>query len=393
MIIMVESWLIELLKGIGKVFLNPLLYWSFILIMIVGYKRIRQERNQFGVKIFDVFSEWKKTWIISLLAGLFISLLNLGLGIVLSYESILILGIVVILLSISFRISLLSASYTLGITFLVVLLSPLLLKFQSVLEIKSLTEIDLTALVILLSIFLFAEAILLRNVKREETFPELSLSDRGLWIGQHRLKKLSLIPFFVLIPSGMITPFAPFWPYFSVGDESYSIILIPFIIGFDYVVRGSLPQDAAQRISKSVYMLGLVVLLLALGSIYISWLSLIAILIAIIGREFINYKHRIDDKNSIPYFNPVAAGLKVLAIIPGTPGDRLGIHVGETILKVNNQEINSVQELYTALQESGAYFKIDVLNDENEVRFVQSALYEDDHHELGLIFAGEPYRK
>lgn len=393
MIIMVESWLIELLKGIGKVFLNPLLYWSFILIMIVGYKRIRQERNQFGVKIFDVFSEWKKTWIISLLAGLFISLLNLGLGIVLSYESILILGIVVILLSISFRISLLSASYTLGITFLVVLLSPLLLKFQSVLEIKSLTEIDLTALVILLSIFLFAEAILLRNVKREETFPELSLSDRGLWIGQHRLKKLSLIPFFVLIPSGMITPFAPFWPYFSVGDESYSIILIPFIIGFDYVVRGSLPQDAAQRISKSVYMLGLVVLLLALGSIYISWLSLIAILIAIIGREFINYKHRIDDKNSIPYFNPVAAGLKVLAIIPGTPGDRLGIHVGETILKVNNQEINSVQELYTALQESGAYFKIDVLNDENEVRFVQSALYEDDHHELGLIFAGEPYRQ
>lgn len=390
---MVESWLTELLKGIGKVFLNPLLYWSFILIVIVGYKRIRQERKQFGVKIFDVFSEWKKTWIISLLAGLFISLLNLGLGIVLSYESILILGIVVILLSISFRLSLLSASYTMGITFLIVLLSPLLLQFQTFLGVKSFTEIDLTGIVILLSIFLFVEAILLNNVKREETFPELSMSDRGIWIGQHRLKKLSLIPFFVLIPSGMITPFAPFWPYFSIGDESYSIILVPFIIGFDYVVRGSLPQDAARRISKSVHILGLVILLLALGSIYISWLSLVAVLIAIIGREFINYKHRVEDKNAIPYFNPVAAGLKVLAVIPGTPGDRLGIQVGETILKVNNQEINSVQGLYTALQESGAYFKIDVLNDEGEVRFVQSALYEGDHHELGLTFAGEPYRK
>ena len=390
---MVESWLTELLKGIGKVFLNPLLYWSFILIVIVGYKRIRQERKQFGVKIFDVFSEWKKTWIISLLAGLSISLLNLGLGIVLSYESILILGIVVILLSISFRLSLLSASYTMGITFLIVLLSPLLLQFQTFLGVKSFTEIDLTGIVILLSIFLFVEAILLNNVKREETFPELSMSDRGIWIGQHRLKKLSLIPFFVLIPSGMITPFAPFWPYFSIGDESYSIILVPFIIGFDYVVRGSLPQDAARRISKSVHILGLVILLLALGSIYISWLSLVAVLIAIIGREFINYKHRVEDKNAIPYFNPVAAGLKVLAVIPGTPGDRLGIQVGETILKVNNEEINSVQGLYTALQESGAYFKIDVLNDEGEVRFVQSALYEGDHHELGLTFAGEPYRK
>src|SRR5699024_2486940 len=189
---MVESWLTELLKGIGKVFLNPLLYWSFIL--IVGYKRIRQERKQFGVKIFDVFSVWKKTWIISLLAGLSISLLNLGLGIVLSYESILILGIVVILLSISFRLSLLSASYTMGITFLIVLLSPLLLQFQTFLGVKSFTEIDLTGIVILLSIFLFVEAILLNNVKREETFPELSMSDRGIWIGQHRLKKLSLIP-------------------------------------------------------------------------------------------------------------------------------------------------------------------------------------------------------
>src|SRR5690625_3213653 len=144
---MVESWLMELLKGIGNVFLNPLLYWSFILIMIVGNKRIRQERNQFGVKIFDVFSEWKKTWIISMLAGLLISLLNLGLGIVLSYETILVLSIIVILLSISFRLSLLSASYTMGITFLIVLLSPLLLQYQTFLGVKSFTEIDLTGIV------------------------------------------------------------------------------------------------------------------------------------------------------------------------------------------------------------------------------------------------------
>lgn len=390
---MVESWLIELLKGIGKLFLNPLLYWSLILIVIVGYLRIKRERSQFGVKIFNVFAELKNTWLLSILAGLFISLVNLGLGVVLSYESILILNIVVILLTISFRLSLLSASYTIGITFFIVLLSPLLLKYQSFIDAQSFTEIDLTSLVILLSMFLFVEALLLRSVKREETFPELSLSDRGIWIGQHRIKKMSFIPFFVLVPSGMITPFAPFWPYFSVGDESFSILFVPFIIGFDYVVRGSLAHDAAQRISKSVGVLALLVLVIAIGSIYLSWLSLIAVVIAIIGRELINYKHRVNDKNVAPYFNPVAVGIKVLAVIPGTPGDRLGIHVGETILKVNGQDIRNVQDLYSALQESGAYFKIDVLNDENEVRFVQSALYEGDHHELGLIFAGEPYRK
>ncbi len=393
MIIVVESWLIELLKGIGRVFLNPLLYWSFLLVFIIGYKRIQRERSHFGVKIFNVFSEWQNTWIVSILAGLFISLLTIGLGVVFSYETVLVMSIVVIVLSVTFRLTLLSASYTIGITYLLILLSPLLLKFQTFIDIDLFSMIDLTSLVILLGIFLMVEAILLRTVRREETFPELALSDRGIWVGQHHLKKLSVIPFFVLVPSGMITPFAPFWPYFSVGDESYSILLIPFIIGFDYIVRGNLPQDAAKKMSKSVSLLGLIVILLAIGSIYISWLSIIAVLIAIVGREFINYKHRVEDKSLLPYFNPVVTGLKVLAVIPGTPGDRLGILVGETIMKVNGQEIKNVQDFYIALQESGAYFKIDVLNDENEVRFVQGALYEGDHHELGLVFVGSPYRE
>lgn len=393
MIIVVESWLLELLKGIGRVFLNPLLYWSFLLVIIVGYKRILQERAHFGVKIFNVFSEWKNTWMFSILAGIFISLLTVGLGFVYTYDTILVLSIVVIILSITFRLTLLSASYTIGITFLIILLSPLLLQFQTFFEVDLFSKIDFTSLVILLGIFLIVEAILLQSIKRDDTFPELSISDRGIWIGQHRLKKLSIIPFFVLIPSGTITPFAPFWPYFSIGDESYSILLVPFIIGFDYLVKGSLPQDAARKISRSISILGLFVILLAIGSIYISWLSVIAILIAIVGREFVNYKHRVEDKKTLPYFNPVATGLKVLAVIPGTPGDRLGILVGETIKKVNGQEINSVQEFYSALQESGAYFKVDVLNDQEEVRFVQSAFYEGDHHELGLVFAGTPHRK
>lgn len=392
-IIMIESWLFELIKGIGRVFLNPLLYWAFLLTFIVGYKRVQQERNHFGVKIFNVFSEWKNTWIISIVAGLILSLLTLGLGIVLSYEMILVLSIVVIILSITFRISLLSASYTIGITYLFILLSPLLLKFQTIIEIDLFSMIDFTSLVILLGVFLMIEAILLRSVRREETFPALSLSDRGIWVGQHRLKKLSIIPFFVLVPSGMITPIAPFWPYFSVGDETYSMLLVPFIIGFDYLVRGSLPQDAARRISKSVGFLSLIVILFAVGSIYISWLSIIAVIIAILGREFINYKHRVEDKHLLPYFNQVKSGLKVLAVMPGTPGERLGILAGETILKVNGQVINNVTEFYVALQHSGAYFKIDVINDEQEVRFVQSALYEGDHYELGLIFTGDPYRE
>src|SRR5690625_1388212 len=93
--------------------------------IITGHKRIQKERSYFGFKIFNLFSEWKRTWIISITAGLFISLLTLGVGFVFSYETILLLSVVTILLSMNFRCTMLSPSYTIGITYLLLLLAPL----------------------------------------------------------------------------------------------------------------------------------------------------------------------------------------------------------------------------------------------------------------------------
>src|SRR5690625_8045844 len=85
---MVESWLIEFVIAIGKVFLNPLLYWVILFMMIVGYNRVKRERLQFGSKVFDYFTERKNTRSLSICAGLVISLLSLGIGVVFTYETI-----------------------------------------------------------------------------------------------------------------------------------------------------------------------------------------------------------------------------------------------------------------------------------------------------------------
>jgi S1-C subfamily serine protease len=86
-------------------------------------------------------------------------------------------------------------------------------------------------------------------------------------------------------------------------------------------------------------------------------------------------------------------GLKVLGVIPGTPADRLGIEVGENIMKVNGQLVNSIDSFYQSLQASGAYFKLDIEDLNGEIRFVQGALYQGDHHELGILFSDTPYRR
>ncbi|HLS60960.1 MAG TPA: PDZ domain-containing protein [Virgibacillus sp.] len=389
---MVESWLIEFVIAIGKVFLNPLLYWVILFMMIVGYNRVKRERLQFGSKVFDYFTERKNTRSLSICAGLVISLLSLGIGVVFTYETIMLLSTVIIILSIVSRFNLLSASYTIGITYLLILLSPLILENQSYVSPDLFANVNVLSLLFLLGIFLFVEAILLVRMKRNDAYPELSLSDRGIWIGQLRLKKLSLIPFFVLIPHGLISSFAPYWPSISIGEEKYGLLLVPFIIGFDHIVKGSLPQVAAKRLAKSISLLGVIVLAIAIGSIYVSWLSFVGIIIAILGKEYINYRHRMKDQELRPYFNQIDGALKVLAIIPGSPADRLQLLVGETIAKVNGQTVRSTDEFYAAVQASGASFKLDVLDDAGEVRFVQSAIYEGDHHKLGILFAKKPYR-
>lgn len=390
---MVEAWLIEFAKAVGKFFLNPLLYWSLLLVILSGYKRIKRERFNFGSKIFDIFLEWKDTWKPAILFGLFVSILIIGTGMVFSYETIILLSIVMIILSLTIRFTLLSASYTIGITYLLLLFLPILLKQQTYLDKALFSQTNFTSLTVLLGVFLLIEAILLSRTKRNETYPDLTLSKRGIWTGFHRVKKLNMIPFFALVPAGSILPFADYWPYFSIGGETYSLILIPFLVGFQHKVIGNLPSLAAKNIAKSVALLGVIVICIAIGSIFLSWLSLIAVFVAIIGKEFINYKHRMKDKQKRAYFLQPERGLKVLGIIPGTAADRLGVLVGETVVKINGKKIKKADELYQALQDSGAFFKIDLLDDAGEVRFVQGAFYEGDHHKLGFIFSASPYRK
>jgi len=268
------------------------------------------------------------------------------------------------------------------------MLSPLLSEF---LPIDG--EINLSSLAILLALLLFVEAHFLSRIRQNETFPGLVRGERGSWVGRHWIKKYSIIPLFTLVPSGLIEPFAEYWPFLSIGGEDYALVLIPFVLGFEFPVRGSMPYEVANRLAMKLLGLAVIILAIAIGSIFISWLTIIAVVVAILGREFIHYRFRIEDHTRSPFFNHTNDGLKVLSVIPGSPADRLNILIGETITKVNGHKIQSEDELYEALQETGSFFKVELLNNNGEIRFIQSAMYEGDHHELGLIFAGEPYRK
>ena len=389
---MIFTWLEELGNGVLRLFLNPLFYWTFIFLFFVGYRRIKRERKQFGVKIFDLFSEAKRTWIDAFIIGIFVSFLFIGAGVVFSYGDMLVLSVVMILLSIGFRSTLLSPGYTIGISYIILLFMPLLLEEQTFFSGEFIAESNFVGLTALLGIMLIAEAFFIRRVERQETFPSLRKSPRGIWIGEHHLHKTTSIPLILLVPGGAIESFAPYWPLLPIGENEYGLILFPFLLGFSYHIRSDLAINAAKRLSKQVLLLGIVVFLISTAGYFLNGMSLLALIIGMLGREFISYRLHTRDKKETPFFKPEEEGLRVLGVIPGTPAERLEIRVGELVTKVNGVRINHPDDFYEVLQSTGAYFRLEIVDDNGEARFVQSAFYEDDHYRLGFLFVEEPFR-
>ncbi|WP_407270707.1 PDZ domain-containing protein [Radiobacillus sp. PE A8.2] len=386
-----EVWLIEVLKGLGRLFINPLLYWFLIITFLASLARIKQERKYFGTKIFNVFSEWRNMWTTSLLSGLFISIVAISIGIVLQYQLLLLLFIALLLLSLTRKFTMLSPAYSIGISVIILLLLPLMSNFLPSSWLVPFDQVNVSGYAIILGILLITEALLLLRVKRNDTFPELMKSGRGRWVAQHRIKRIALIPFFTVIPIGDIEPFASWWPVFTINAENYGLVLIPFLIGFDMVARGTIPLKLTHRLSQSILILGMSTVGLGVVSIYIPYVAIATIAVVLVVRIIISIRLRTAEQQKQPSYTPDPKGLIILGVIQGSPAERLGLLIGERLEKVNGQLVRTEPEFYKALQINSAFCKLEVRDDRGEIRFAQRAMYQGEHHELGIIFAKEDY--
>lgn len=383
---LVESILLEFGKSIIRLLLNPLLYWFVLLTFFASYTRVNKERKQFGRKIYPLFDEWYGQRLKGLIFGLAISAVMIVLGVILHPIFLLGITILTVLFSLNKRFVWLSSAYTFGFTAIVLLFLPYYHELLPSIFSEEITQTDWIIFTTLMGLLLLFESHMVSSVSADQTFPELSTSSRGKLIGQHRLKKITLIPLLMIWPVGSLTSVFSWWPVFEWGGEPFGLIIFPLLIGVEFTVRGGVPTNVAKRFSELPLLLGLIVILLSLFSYYFPFLSLVSILVAIIGREWLAYRLRAKDKDELPYFNPIEKGLKVLATLPGSPAVELGLTVGDTITKVNGQPISNPTEFYYALQSNRTFCKLDVIDDRGEIRFTQRSFYQGEHHELGIIF-------
>ncbi|MFD2131045.1 PDZ domain-containing protein [Pseudogracilibacillus auburnensis] len=372
------DWLNEIIIAFIRFLKNPLLYWMIVSALFVNRKHTKNEMKQFGKRITPRFSEWKGTLFISLCTSLVISLLAISFGLLFTYEIILILCITIIILNFVYQYSLLSASYVIGIAYL--------LLFPSLATLHTSYYQILTSLTLLIGIFLVVEAILLWSVTNHHSFPERMNSKRGSIIGQYKLKKACFIPFFMLVPGETMTPIFSFWPTFPLGEETYSIVLIPFLIGFNYLVKSDVPTKIARQIAAQTALLAIIVMVFSFLSFYSQYLSLLTVIIAIIGRILIQLNVYREETRAKPMILKIEHSLKVFWVMENSPADRIGIRIGETIVKVNDQHVHSMKQLESVLHTNESRLVFHLKGNDQKERTIHSKVYANSLAQLGIIF-------
>lgn len=390
-----QEWLIELLKGAGMLFLHPLFYYLFIIAAILGVSRVKRERRNFHVRAENAYFELRQLLPLGILIGLCLSLVSIIAGIVIPIETIVFIAVFTFLLSFTTKVRWMAPAYTVGFAFFATIFA-INQKWQMPSFISSVPNTDQTvfpSIAVLLALLTIGEGILILKNGRKGTSPKLIKSKRGQIVGAHEVKRVWMLPMFLVIPGHALQPLFEWWPIFSVGGETYSVILVPFAVGFYQQIQGNLPIETVKLIGKRVIGLGIVVTLLSISGYWSPLASIAVVALAIIGRELITLKQRINEENLPFYFSKRNHGVMILGIIPESPAANMSLQIGEIITKVNGIQVHDKKGFYEALLKNRAHCKLEVLDVNGEIRFAQRALFEGDHHELGILFVQDDRKK
>ncbi|MCM3356791.1 MULTISPECIES: PDZ domain-containing protein [unclassified Psychrobacillus] len=386
---MVQEILIELAKGIGRFFLHPAVYITLLFSVLIGYFRVKRERKQFRARILWGWTEAKHFLLDGYVWAIIISVISVAVGLVIPSTWLMVYSVWMILFVLLFMYQVGSAIYAIA---LAVATFYIMFFYDWSYEIFSWEivgqDIDgqvIVPIAILAGLLLIAEGFIIQKHGATNASPRLVKTARGSEAMEYVTKRLWLLPILLVIPGDVIHTYLPFWPQFTLGESTFSLVLFPFVIGFQQKSRHSLAENFFPMYGKKVWQLGIIVTVVAAVGYIEPLISLIALALGVIGRLVISFIEYRRERNGSFAVSPQSNGVMIAGVLSDSPAEKMGLKIGECIVKVNGQKVTDEQELYEAVQINAAHCRLEVLDHNGELRLRQHVLFRHDHYRLGLI--------
>lgn len=386
-----QQLLIEIAWTVGQFFLHPILYVAIVAAVLTGYFRVKRERRDFKTRLTWGWAELnllvKDVWPLSLIASLVLAVL----GLIFYPEFLVILSLVILISLFTFQFKILSAAYVF----------PIAAALWSVLHFASYsitlgpirlaaTDFSWTVLwpiAFLAGLLIVMEGMLVRKQGASIVSPQVTLTKRGGNAVEYKAKRIWLVPVVLLIPGDWFTQFATYWPVVHFGEQSFAVAALPLVTGFQQTYKKSYFFEAIPGYSKQILILGSVATLLSCLAILTPWFGALSLALAFTAKLYIDIKTYIEQNKGGFAVAPVKEGLQIAGVLKDSPAEKMGLQIGERIVKVNGQRVTSEQDLYEAIQINAAHCRLEIVDHNNELRLKQHVIFRHDHHRLGLMLA------
>lgn len=377
-------------------FIQPTFLIGLLLAFVSKSRRYKYSRNQLRAVIYKDNFEIKRFFLWGLIPGLVLSLISLGVGLPVTIDWIIIYHIVTLLfLGLGYRF--LHPVFTFSVSALVLFLygqfvsseslfAPLLSNWNSPFIQEDAVDLEAIQIIFILSLLLLLSSVLTMHIgKLVQFIPRFLKTKRGKMVARYRMNPLWLVPLLVIIPGETFTQLFEWWPVFSIGNQSYSFLILPVLIGFRYTVQAQMPTQAKNALLKDFVALSVIGVLVFAATFWRLEAAIAGLIILFFGGVYVLYRHRLRERKWSFRFGPDQDGLRVVGVRPNSPADKMNIEIGDVLVEANQVKLNTSEDLIESLFNNRAYCKLKVKRIDNELVIVETAIYDDDPHDLGII--------
>jgi len=142
--------------------------------------------------------------------------------------------------------------------------------------------------------------------------------------------------------------------------DTLTFLMFPVVaaLGYGDVAITCDPRRKSRRAAG--YLVLFSVILLGLAVLTVRWpaLGLVAGLFSAGGHELMSQMGSRRELQGKPYYDRPDQGVRVLDVLPDSPGEHLGLRSGDIILEVNGQPVNNRDQLRETLLEASFYLEL-----------------------------------